>query len=157
VASENHRPRLDYRLANSAQDLEGHFGVRERVFVTEQRIFVGSDRDGFDDDPRTCHAVASHENAIVGAVRFYPTNDDGTWVGDRLAVDGAWRVHLVGMDLVHFAVTTAEAMGGRVMRAHIQVQNVRFFERLGWKREGDVYEFLRVAHQDMIKLLREQP
>ena len=153
MASQTDLPRLDYRLTASAQDLEGHFRVREQVFVTEQRIFVGSDRDGVDDDTRTCHAVASYENTIVGAVRFYPTNDDGTWIGDRLAVDQAWRVHLVGMDLVHFAVTTAGAMGGRLMRAHIQTPNVRFFERLGWNREGDVHEFLGVPHQDMSKVL----
>jgi hypothetical protein len=35
------------------------------------------------------------------------------------------------------------------MVAQIQVPNVRFFERLGWRRDGDPAPMLGVEHQPM--------
>ncbi len=53
----------------------------------------------------------------------------------------------------HFAVATAGALGGRVMVAQVQVANVRFFERLGWVREGDAALYCGVMHQPMAIVL----
>ena len=127
------------------------------MFVEAQQIFEHDDRDGRDDDPATRHAVGSAGRQVVGAVRFYPLDDEGLWKGDRLAVLPAERTTHLGAMLVRFAVTTAGEHGGRLMVAQIQVPNVRFFERLGWSRVGDAGPMFGVTHQPMsIELSRRR-
>ena len=48
----------------------------------------------------------------VGVVRLYPLDDQGLWLGDRLAVLAPHRAHGLGAPLVRFAVATAGALGG---------------------------------------------
>ena len=141
-------------LARDPAALAGHFAIRHEVFVVAQRIFEHDDRDARDDDPATRHAVGLSGGEIAGAVRFYPLDDDGLWKGDRLAVLPEERASQLGAMLVRFAVRTAGELGGRRMVAQIQVRNVRFFERLGWSRDGDLAPMFGVTHQPMSIALR---
>jgi hypothetical protein len=59
--------------------------------------------------------------------------------------------------LVRFAVRTAGERGGRRMVAQVQVPNVPFFERLGWRRDGDPAPMFGVEHQPMAIDLRRGP
>ena len=141
-------PTAELALATSADELDAHFAVRERVFVRDQALFAGTDRDARDARSDTLHAVASVDGAIVGAVRLYPLRA-ALWKGDRLAVLPEARVHRVGALLVMFAVRTAGAYGGTRMVAQIQPANVRFFERLGWTCDGPPAPYCGVTHQPM--------
>jgi putative N-acetyltransferase (TIGR04045 family) len=136
-------------LARDPAQLAAHFAIRRRIFVETQRLFVGDDRDGHDDEAATLHAVAMAGAEVVGAVRLYPLDGDGLWKGDRLAVRPSERALRLGAMLVRFAVRTAGERGGRLMVAQVQVPNVRFFERLGWHRDGDPAPMLGVEHQPM--------
>jgi len=131
-----------------ATDLAAHLAVRHHVFVELQGLFAGTDRDARDDDPDTVHVVAVVDGAVIGTVRLYPLGS-GLWKGDRLAVLPDARVHRLGGELVNFAVRTAGALGGSRMVAQVQVANVRFFERLGWVRDGDAALYCGVMHQPM--------
>jgi hypothetical protein len=82
-------------------------------------------------------------------VRLYPL-DEGLWQGDRLAVLPGHRASMVGAELVRFAVATAASLGGRHMRAQIQLPNVRFFQRLGWLRVGTPAPYHGIDHQLML-------
>ena len=117
------------RIATTDADLAAHFEVRRRIFVEEQGIFSGADRDAWDDGAH--HIVAEADGEIVGAVRIYRLDEAGLWKGDRLAVLPHARGG-VGMLLVRFAVTSAGARGGALMIANVQEANARFFARLGW-------------------------
>jgi putative N-acetyltransferase (TIGR04045 family) len=122
--------------------------VRHQIFVLDQRLFVGDDRDERDLAPGTLHVVGVDDGAIVGAVRLYPLTG-GCWQGDRLAVLPQARVRHLGAQLVRFAVATAGERGGHTMVARIQVPNVRFFEQLGWHADGPPGPFHGVTHQPM--------
>jgi putative N-acetyltransferase (TIGR04045 family) len=135
-------------VAYAAHELEAHFAVRHQVFVEDQGLFKGTDRDAHDDEAATLHVVAMVDGEIVGAVRLYPLRGN-LWKGDRLAVLPSARVHQLGGELVRFAVRTASACGGRRMVAQVQVPNVRFFERLGWVREGSPAHYAGIMHQPM--------
>jgi putative N-acetyltransferase (TIGR04045 family) len=135
-------------VACAADELEAHFAVRHRIFVSEQHLFAGTDRDSHDDEPDTVHVIASVDGEVVGAVRLYPLHGD-VWKGDRLAVVSHARVHQLGGQLVRFAVRTAGERGGSRMVAQVQVPNVRFFERLGWSRDGAAAPYVGVMHQPM--------
>ena len=152
------------RLAESAEELAAHHAVRHRVFVRDQRLFAGDDRDERDLEPSTSHVVgvdhdavvgldhntlvAAGHGAIVGAVRLYPLAG-GYWQGDRLAVLPQARARHLGALLVRFAVATAGERGGHTMVARIQLPNVRFFEHLGWHADGPPGPYHGVTHQPM--------
>jgi putative N-acetyltransferase (TIGR04045 family) len=141
---------LECRAAGSAEELAAHHSIRHRVFVEEQAIFAGTDRDARDDESATVHVLGLVGGVVGGAVRLYPLDGAGErWQGDRLAVLPEHRVHGLGAPLVRFAVLTAGARGGRVMVAHIQLPNVVFFRRLGWRRDGDVETYAGRPHQPM--------
>ena len=141
------------RVARSLDERAQHFAVRHEVFVVEQRIFHPDDRDGYDEQPDTVHAIGEAGGVVGGAVRLYPLAGD-TWKGDRLAVLPAYRHGLLGASLVRFAVATAGARGGREMVAMIQLPNVPFFQSLGWSESGPVRAYHGVAHQPMAIPLR---
>lgn len=136
-------------LAATGRDRRAHFAVRHAVFVTEQEFFQGTDRDEHDQEPGVRHVVAWHEGTVAGAVRLYPLREAGIWKGDRLAVLPAFRRQGVGAPLVRFAVTMAAQLGGSRMVAHIQPQNVAFFEHLGWHQVGGEVTFIGRPNQLM--------
>ena len=120
-----------------------------RCSSTSRRLFAGDDRDERDARPRRCTRSAIADGAVAGAVRLYPLGA-GAWKGDRLAVLPEARHGALGARLVRFAV----ADRGRARRARgwsrmIQLPNVRFFEPLGWRRDGDAAAFHGRQHQPM--------
>jgi putative N-acetyltransferase (TIGR04045 family) len=143
--------RLECHEARSADELAAHFAVRHQVFTLEQGIFPAGDQDFHDADSAVVHVVGLVDGLIRGAVRLYPlTGEPGRWKGDRLAVLPGWRHLGLGAPLVRFAVRTAGLCGGQEMVAHIQLENVRFFERLGWQRVGGPEEYVGLPHQRMV-------
>ena len=138
------------RIVQTPEELAAHRRIRHQVFVMEQKLFPRTDRDVHDDDPATVCCLGFDDGNPVGAVRLYPCDPSGEhWQGDRLAVLSGHRGVSLGGPLVRLAVATARSRGGRVMTAHIQLPNVRFFERLGWHREGPEEIYVGVAHQPM--------
>ena len=142
------RPELAVRLARSERLRAAHFAVRRAVFVDEQDMFAGDDRDERDARATTLHAVGVVGGSVAGAVRLYPLGG-GDWKGDRLAVLPAARHGALGARLVRFAVATAGERGGCRMVAMIQLPNVAFFEGLGWRRDGATVAFHGRPHQPM--------
>lgn len=140
-------PPLAIRLAASPEEREGHMRVRHRVFVSEQRLFDGTDRDLWDSS--ALHAVAVRGGEVVGAVRLYGLDEAGLWKGDRLAVLPGERSLRAASGLVRFAVATAAALGGSLMIAQVQVPNVPFFVRLGWEPMGRPFEYRGAQHRSM--------
>jgi putative N-acetyltransferase (TIGR04045 family) len=125
-----------------------HHRIRHDVFVVEQGVFAESDLDARDASAGTIKVLAWADGVPAGAVRLYPL-EDGLWQGDRLAVLPAYRAHALGRPLVRYAVHRAAHLGGREMVAHVQLANVRFFERLGWHCRGDVETYVGLPHQLM--------
>jgi putative N-acetyltransferase (TIGR04045 family) len=143
------------RVADDAWSVEQHHRVRHEVFVEEQGLFHPDDLDPHDEDPSTVKVLGLHGREPAGAVRLFPLDADGLrWQGDRLAVLPAHRRHRGGAPLVRFAVQTASERGGRLMVAHIQLANVGFFERLGWRCDGPRERYVGVEHQPMAIDLR---
>jgi putative N-acetyltransferase (TIGR04045 family) len=143
-------PRLACRLAADPESIELHHRIRHDVFVREQAIFSGTDRDERDDDPAVLKVLGRCGGVAAGAVRLYELDpSEGVWQGDRLAVLPPYRRHGLGEPLVRFAVRTAAERGGRVMVAHIQPPNVRWFEGLGWVRSGPFEVYVGLPHQPM--------
>ncbi len=143
-------PAAHCRPVASPAELQVHLRIRERVFVDEQGVFAITDRDERDADPATVHVLGFCDGEVAGTVRLYTLDGKGVWRGDRLAVLPAYRSRHVAAPLVRFAVRAAAERGGRLMRAHVQVANVRFFRHLGWTVLGGPADYLGRPHQDMV-------
>ncbi|MEM8553656.1 MAG: MSMEG_0567/Sll0786 family nitrogen starvation N-acetyltransferase [Pseudomonadota bacterium] len=129
------------RAASKPYEAAGAAALRQRVFVEEQRIFDGHDRD--DIDLIATHLVAlstyAHEvDEIVGTVRIHEDRPR-VWWGSRLAVHADFRaVGRLGAELIRLAVSTANARGCDRFLAHVQMQNVTLFRRLRWRPVEEV-------------------
>jgi putative N-acetyltransferase (TIGR04045 family) len=149
-----------FRRVDSVSEQAGYFAVRRAIFVEEQGLFHGSDVDEYDSDPTTLHLAAVSADGsggagggmggVVGAVRCYTTGDD-VWYGGRLAVLADYRRHpaAIGPNLCRLAEASVIERGCRRFLAYIQMQNVRFFDRLGWSSVGEPADYHGQLHQLM--------
>lgn len=137
-----------FKIAETAEELEEYFRLRHNIFVQEQKIFPETDMDHYDRSAVHIVAIDKATGRVVGAVRCYREKED-TWFGGRLGVAPAYRNGQVGPGLVRLAVKTVRSNGCKRFLAYIQPQNVRFFERLGWKTVGEPVTYQGFPHQLM--------
>ena len=153
---ERLRSPIDYtfKVARDVRQRSGFWQLRKQIFCEEQQLFRETDRDEIDAAmiPIVCQTlVMGSRDEVVGCVRI-DEREPGVWWGGRLGVAPAFR-HLrqaspavadreksprdgsrlsVGAGLIFEAVTTARRRGCVAFYAHVQLQNVRLFEKLGW-------------------------
>jgi putative N-acetyltransferase (TIGR04045 family) len=129
----------------------GYWDLRSAIFCEEQHLFEATDRDELDADayPITAiHHGASHSGQVVGAVRIVEPQPR-VWYGGRLGVHRDFRRHnQIGKGLIWKAVTTAHGWGCDRFLATVQIQNVRFFQRLHWS-SIDELEIKGIRHHLM--------
>jgi putative N-acetyltransferase (TIGR04045 family) len=129
----------------NAAGLSAYRRLRHDVFVTEQGLFTDTDRDDYDDDPRTvvllaCRTGGPDDGEVLGGVRLHPMTGDGLsatdlgwWRGSRLAVGQDCRlVHGIGAALIRAACAEAESLGALRFDAAVQARHETLFRRLGW-------------------------
>lgn len=140
--------RLICHAARTRAELTESFEIRKEVFVLEQKLFETSDVDEY--DSQSIHLVAELKDQVVGTVRVFPAGDsNGHWIGGRLAVKKGYRSSGAGEVLVQEAIRCVKKCGCNVFTAHIQVENIPFFSRLGWRAVGPVKEYFSRPHQLM--------
>jgi putative N-acetyltransferase (TIGR04045 family) len=131
--------------------LEGYWQLRRAIFCEEQHLFEASDRDDLDPASYPIAAVhhgESHGGQVVGVVRIVETAPRH-WYGGRLGVQCDFRRHnQIGKGLIWKAVTTAHGWGCERFLATVQIQNVRFFQRLHW-RSIEELEIRGIRHHRM--------
>jgi putative N-acetyltransferase (TIGR04045 family) len=147
---------IEIKVAVASGEIQSYFAIRRQVFVEEQQIFHETDVDGFDSVAIPILAMADGRPA--GAVRCYPKRPGRAcvWFGGRLAVHREHRTSCnIGALLVRKAVEVMEGRGDvKRFLATIQIQNVRFFKRLGWVCLGRPFMMNSRKHQMMEKPLR---
>ncbi|MEI4488361.1 MSMEG_0567/Sll0786 family nitrogen starvation N-acetyltransferase [Frigidibacter sp. MR17.14] len=152
-------PEFLIRAATERWELTGAARLRRRVFVDEQRLFTGHDRDGIDQLALPLVAIstlAAEPAEVVGTVRIHEPAP-GIWWGSRLAVaEDHRRVGRLGAELIRLAVSTATGRGAREFHAHVQIQNVPLFRRLHWQVIDEVM-LHGVPHAHMLASLPHYP
>jgi predicted GNAT family N-acyltransferase len=119
------------------------YAVRYRVFVIEQQVPVELERDEF--DPLSLHVVARDAagNAI-GTGRLLPDGHIG-----RLAVLAQWRGHGVGVALMDALLVLARERGDAEVVLNAQTSAIAFYERLGFRTEGEDFMEAGIPHRVM--------
>jgi len=133
------------KLVETEEELREAYSIRHEIFVKEQKLFLGSDRDEF--DTHAIHIIAFHRDRVVGVVRVYETEND-MWFGSRLAVLKPYRGR-IGKVLIEKAIETVKRRKAKRFMAYVQPLNVPFFRHCRWKSVGEIVPYLGVPHQLM--------
>jgi len=135
-----------FKLATNPQEIESYFALRRSIFAEEQQLFEGDDRDEIDMIAYPIIAIAGDTQQTVGVVRIYETQP-GIWYGGRLGTHPDYRKGWqIGKGLIYKAVTTAHTWGCAQFFATVQLQNVRFFQRLHWESLQEITICDRAHH-----------
>lgn len=122
-----------FKLATDSEEIAAYFALRRSIFAEEQQLFAEDDIDEIDQLAYPIVAIATDNNQVVGVVRIYEV-EPGIWYGGRLGTHRDYRRGWqIGKGLINKAVTTANTWGCQQFLATVQVQNVRFFQRLHWQ------------------------
>ena len=122
-----------FKLATDPEEIAAYFALRRSIFAAEQQLFAENDIDEIDQLAYPIVAIATDTNQVVGVVRIYEV-EPGIWYGGRLGTHRDYRKGWqIGKGLINKAVTTANTWGCQQFLATVQVQNVRFFQRLHWQ------------------------
>lgn len=142
---------LHCREAAGSAELHICHEIRRQVFVDEQKLFDGDDRDEHDD--YAIHYAALLRDCIIGTVRIY-RDPDGIWWGGRLAVLKRYRGR-AGRLLIQACVERVQREGCVHFRAFVQQDNVAFFKTLNWVAIGDLTLICNRPHQLMEAVLSQ--
>ena len=137
-------PGLVIRAADWQKDKEQLCNIRRQVFVVEQGVSEAEEWDGRDTE--SWHWLATDgEDLPIGTARLLP---DGQI--SRMAVLAAHRHAGVGAAILNMAVEQASQLGLNIF-LHAQTQALGFYERQGFKTEGEVFMEAGIPHYKMIR------
>lgn len=135
--------RIDIALVDHAGHLDALRAVRDVVFVGEQRVPVGLERDAL--DPLCVHVLARDgDGQPIGTGRLAPDGKIG-----RMAVLRDWRGRGVGLAMLRALVAKAEADGLAQVYLHAQVDAEGFYAAEGFLPVGERFEEAGIGHQAM--------
>lgn len=121
-------------------------GIRREVFIDEQLVPESDEWD--DDDAVSVHALATLNREPVGTGRLNPGGKIG-----RIAVKAVLRGRGIGTLILRQLLHEAYHRGIREPYLHAQVQAVPFYEKLGFRIEGDVFDEAGISHVRMTHAL----
>lgn len=116
--------------------------IRREVFIDEQLVPESDEWD--DDDAVSVHALATLNREPVGTGRLNPGGKIG-----RIAVKAGLRGRGIGTLILRQLLHEAYHRGIREPYLHAQVQAVPFYEKLGFRIEGDVFDEAGIFHVRM--------
>jgi predicted GNAT family N-acyltransferase len=122
------------------------FAIRMRVFVREQHVPASFELDR--DDQRAMHFLATLNGRAVGTARVV-LHGHSAKIG-RMAVLKTYRRKGIGGQLLKRAIATARSRHARKIYLHAQVPVIGFYERMGFRAVGPVFDEAGIAHRKMI-------
>ncbi|MFE4199355.1 GNAT family N-acetyltransferase [Aneurinibacillus aneurinilyticus] len=127
-------------------------GVRRCVFIEEQNVPENIEIDVHDNEhTATIHVLALDEQGeAVGAGRLREY-EPGIGKIERVAVLSSCRSHGLGRLLMEKLEAEAVENGYRTVKLNAQLQAEPFYERLGYKPEGNTFMDAGIEHIAMIK------
>jgi predicted GNAT family N-acyltransferase len=116
--------------------------VRREVFVVEQSVPEELEWD--EDDPASVHALATLNREPVGTGRLTPAGKIG-----RVAVARRCRGFGLGLRIMKLLIDEARHRGLAEVVLHAQVPALPFYEKLGFRAEGEVFDEAGIPHRTM--------
>ena len=122
---------IDFKVTNTLSEDEKF--IRETVFIEEQKFKIEFD----DTDDIATHIVMYLDNQPVGCCRLYKQENE-YHIG-RIAVLKPYRGKGYGEKILLQAEKNAKKMGADSISLSAQVRASGFYEKLGYKKHGEIY------------------
>jgi predicted GNAT family N-acyltransferase len=116
--------------------------IRRTVFIEEQQVPESDEWDH--DDAVSAHVLVRLNREPVGTGRLNPAGKIG-----RIAVIAGVRGRGIGALILRRLLDEARRRGIRRPHLHAQLQAVPFYERLGFRSEGGVFDEAGIPHVRM--------
>ncbi len=123
--------------------------LRRIVFIAEQGVPEADELDGH--DAECTHFLAREAGRAVGCARLRPYGAKRKV--ERVAVLKELRGSGLGRQLMDAVEAHALREGQRELVLHAQAAVVGFYEKLGWRSVGPIFEEAGIPHQKMEKTL----
>lgn len=94
--------------------------------------------------------IENLDDKLVGGLMMIPL-DDKTIRLMQVAVDGRYQGEGVGKKMIEYALHRAKEAGYSVVIMHAMLNVVGFYEKLGFKQQGDIFEENGVTFAKMTK------
>jgi predicted GNAT family N-acyltransferase len=137
---------IHVKRVSSKKEMVQAYDIRMRVFVQEQGVPAEIELDR--DDKRAIHFLATNAGNPVGTARVVMHRRNAK-IG-RMAVLKRFRRTGVGTQLLKRATATAKRFGARKIYLHAQVGVIGFYEKLGFRCVGPVFEEAAISHRKMV-------
>jgi len=139
-------PRFDTRLVTWQEAEPELRAVRGEVFVREQGIPESLEWDA--EDPGAIHVlVTDSDQQPIGTGRLLLRGKQAR-IG-RMAVLAPWRGQKVGTAVLRCLLDEARRRGFSKVVLHAQAAAVPFYERFGFRRDGEEYLEAGIPHYQM--------
>ena len=124
--------------------------LRRKVFITEQGF-----QNEFDDIDRTAwHVLISEGGFPCGTGRVFETPaGSGCYHLGRIAVERDYRKQHIGSLVLKKLEEKARELGARELQLSAQVQAQGFYEKNGYRQEGEIFEEKGITFAKMVKEL----
>jgi predicted GNAT family N-acyltransferase len=116
--------------------------IRKSVFIDEQHVPRDLEWDGQDND--CTHFLASINATPVATARLTAKGQIG-----RMAVLREYRGHGIGSRLLVNVIEQAKQLGHRQVFLHAQVNVIGFYQKHGFRAEGDIFIDAAIEHRSM--------
>ncbi|MCI5544340.1 MAG: GNAT family N-acetyltransferase [Azospirillum sp.] len=94
--------------------------------------------------------VESLDDKLVGGLMMVPLNDKEIRMM-QVAVDGKYQREGIGHQMIAYAEKRAKEAGYSRLIMHAMLSVVHFYEKLGFRAEGDIFEENGITFAKMVK------
>lgn len=130
----------------NSQQLEDVFRLRQRVFIIEQECFY-EDIDG--EDAKAKHLLFYKSGKLAAYLRIFPIGikyKNEANLG-RIVVEPEFRGTGVGAELIKKGISLCER---KPIRIEAQAALKEYYNKFGFKEEGEVYVVDGIDHLQMV-------
>lgn len=125
--------------------------IRQTVFVSEQGVPLALEIDDLDD--RTTHYVGFTASKAVTTARVLVNAHGENWHIQRVATLADARGHGYAAKIMQTIIEDAKEAGVHTIDLGAQVSALGFYEKLGFKAEGDIFMDAGIEHRNMVLTL----
>lgn len=94
--------------------------------------------------------IESLDDKLVGGLMLVPVNDEEIRLM-QVAVDTKYQREGIGREMVKYAEKRAKEAGYSRIVMHAMLSVVNFYEKLGYRQEGDIFEESGITFARMVK------
>jgi predicted GNAT family N-acyltransferase/mRNA-degrading endonuclease toxin of MazEF toxin-antitoxin module len=140
------------KKAETEKELKDAQEVRRKIFIEEQGISPELDLDG--EDVKSDHLMVYIDDKPVATLRIRYINNKAKI--ERMAVLLELRGRGIGRQIMEFAFSyLVEEKMIREMVLNAQIQVKSFYEKLGFKQKGNIFEEVGIKHIEMYRYLKD--